>query len=261
MTATQVLIIAAVFSVAVAAPEIAAELDTDPSRIGIFTGIVFAISVISTVAGGNATALLGGVRVSQVCLVFAGLAMLSAVLDEWWGLALAAVLLGLAMGPETPASSHLLSRAVPQAQQTWIFSVRQTGNQIGGIVASLLVPAVAAAYGWRASLGLLAAGCAIYAVLLEVERRALRAVDVPDPSERRTAIADSLRLVLHDRRLRRLALAAFTFCGMQVCHNGFFVSYEVTHLAMDLLAAGWRGESWRTGSARCGPFFKGLALR
>jgi MFS family permease len=237
MTATQALVVAPLFAIAVAAPEIAAELGTTPSRIGLFTGSAFAVSVVSTVIGGNAAAHFGGLRVSQACLVFSALAMIFAILDGWWGLAVAALLLGLGLGPETPASSHLLSRIVPPHRRARLFSVRQTGNQIGGILASLLVPAVAVGYGWRASLALLAAGCALYAVVLEFTRRALRYVDVPARIFRPTA-ASSLRLVRHDKRLRRLALAAFSFCGMQACLNGFLVSYAVEDVGMTLVGAG-----------------------
>lgn len=237
MTAMQALVVAPLFGVAVAAPEIAAELGTQPSRIGVFTGIAFATSVVSTVIGGNAAAYFGGFRVSQACLVFSALAMAFAVVDGWWSLAVAALLLGLSLGPETPASSHLLSRIVPAHRRARLFSIRQTGNQIGGILASLVVPAVAIAAGWRASLALLAVACAIYAVVLEIPRRALRHIDVPARIARPT-VANSLRLVLHNAALRRLAITAFSFCGMQACLNGFLVSYMVERLSMELVAAG-----------------------
>ena len=49
-------------------------------------------------------------------------------------------MLGFAYGPETPASSTLLSRITPPAKRPLVFSLRQTGNQSGAMIGSLALP-------------------------------------------------------------------------------------------------------------------------
>ena len=58
-------------------------------------------------------------------------------------LLLAGLCLGLAFGPETPASTALLGRLVTDERRPLVFSVRQTGNQIGAVCGSLALPAIA----------------------------------------------------------------------------------------------------------------------
>ena len=50
------------------------------------------------------------------------------------------LLFGLAFGPETPASASVLARITPPARWPWVFSIRQTGNQIGAMGGSVLLP-------------------------------------------------------------------------------------------------------------------------
>jgi MFS family permease len=247
MTLTQVLVVAALFSMPVAAPVIAAELGIDPSRVGLFTAIVFGVSIWTTVIGGNAAQRVGGVRVSQTCLVLAAAALGLAVIGKLWALAIAALVLGCAMGPETPASSHLLARVVPQHLRPRLFSVRQTGNQFGAIAVSLFIPAMTALAGWRVGFAIVAGTCLLYALVLEFDRRALLAWDVDASKPERRRLKDSLRVVRHDGRLLRLSIMSVAFCATQICLNGFLVSYLVQDLSMDLVTAGVVMASAQTG--------------
>jgi MFS family permease len=247
MTLTQVLVVSAMFSMPVAAPVIAAELGIDPSNVGLFTAIVFGVSIFTTVIGGNAASRVGGVRVSQACLVLAAASLGLAILGNLWALALAAVALGCGVGPETPASAHLLARVVPLHLRPRLFSVRQTGNQFGAIAISLFLPAMTALAGWRVGFAIVACTCLLYALVLEIDRRALLAWDVDAGPRERRRITDSLRVVRHDPRLMRLAVMSVCYCATQVCLNGFLVTYLVQDLAMDLVTAGVVMASVQTG--------------
>jgi MFS family permease len=238
MTLTQVLVVAALFSMPVAAPVIAAELGIDPSNVGLFTAIVFGVSIFTTVIGGNAASRVGGVRVSQVSLALSAVGLAVATTGNLWALAIAAVIIGCAVGPETPASSHLLARVVPLPLRPRLFSVRQTGNQFGAIAISLFIPAMTALAGWRAGFAIVAGTCLLYALILEFDRRALLAWDVDSGPRERRRLKDSLRVVRHDPRLLRLAIMSVAYCATQICLNGFLVSYLVQDLAMDLVTAG-----------------------
>ena len=103
-------------------------------------------------------------------------------------------MLGLAAGAETPASAHVLSRLVPERLRARLFSIRQTGNQIGAIAASLALPAIAESFGWAAGLLLLALSCTLGALLLASKRHLFRITDAPTAQDRRPSVRDCVRL-------------------------------------------------------------------
>ena len=53
---------------------------------------------------------------------------------------IAAVLVGVGYGPNTPSSSQVLSQVVPERRRAFAFSIKQSGAPIGGVLAGLLLP-------------------------------------------------------------------------------------------------------------------------
>jgi len=148
----------------------------------------------------------------------------------------AGVAIGLACGPETPASSAILGRLAREADRPVVFSVRQTGNQIGAIAGSLALPAIATAVDPRAGYAAIAA-LALCGVLLFERLR-----PVYDPLTRAGGAVFGLRaawrLLRDSRALRRLALASAPYSAIQVALNGFFVVFAVTELGLGHVEAG-----------------------
>jgi MFS family permease len=94
-----------------------------------------------------------------------GLALLAAA-SGLWSTALGAALIGMGYGPITPASSHLLARATPPHRVALVFSIKQTGVPLGGVVAGAFVPALLLTGGIVAALLAVAAAnlvCALVA--------------------------------------------------------------------------------------------------
>jgi MFS family permease len=92
---------------------------------------------------------------------------------------MAGLIVGLAFGPETPASSTLLARLARSEQRPLIFSVRQTGNQIGAMAGSL-TPAIALAAP-RAGFAVIA-GLALVAACIFLSLRARTIPSLAGPS-------------------------------------------------------------------------------
>ena len=141
----------------------------------------------------------------------------------------------LAFGPETPASSALLSKLARSEQRPLIFSVRQTGNQIGAIVGSLALPAIAMAHA-TAGYGLIAAIAVIAAMLLAWLGQRYDPVARGDGAS--LDLMASLKLVAGQPDLRALALVSVPFSALQLALNAFLVTFAVTILAHDHLTAG-----------------------
>ena len=154
MTALQMLVACAMFAPGVMAPRIG----IDPVTLGLYATAPCVVGFLITFAGGMLAGRYGSFRVATGCMVMVFCAM---GLAAWSGaspwLILAGIVLGFAYGPETPTSSTLLFRITPPAKRPLVFSLRQTGNQIGGIIGSLTLPALAAfdpLYGYVAIMGL-----------------------------------------------------------------------------------------------------------
>jgi len=226
------------FALPVIAPQAAADMGLDPSWIGAYSASISGCAIMSALAAGAVVARWGAVRTGQICLVVGAAAALLAATGSVVPVALSAVALGLAFGPETPAASHLLARVIAPGNRALLFSIKQSGMQIGGIAAGLLMPLLLELYGWRAALTAIAV--ATLALSISLQRLHVRYDTDRDPTVtiRPMALKQSLRLVLHSTSLRSLAATAFCFSALQQCFNAFLVVYLVHHLGQSVASAG-----------------------
>jgi MFS family permease len=232
-----VLASASFLAVPILAPAIAADRSLPTGFVGLYSGSLWAASLLTSIAAGGLIARLGAWRVAQLSLLLCVLGLLSASAGSLAGVAMAALLIGLGNGAETPASSQLLVRSVPQDRRAAYFSLKQTGVQIGGMGGAVALPLIAGLYGWRVALWVVAA--VVVAMLVALERPRSRFADLAraTPTARssfRVALAELAR----HRLLRRLAVGAATFGATQVCLNSFMVSYAVAERGATLAQAG-----------------------
>ena len=268
LTAVQAVVAMGSFALSVLAPQ----LGVDLGRLGGLGGLLFGVGALASLASGRLIRWLGDLRLAALCtgcvlLAMAGLAA-EAMATGGVGAMLwpAALLLGLAFGPETPASASVLMRVTPPARRPWVFSIRQTGNQIGAMAGSLGLPALLPLHAAApfALVALLAAAVAL--ACLRLARGAgpgTRPVAAPGP----TAVADvdaaadaatttppgpataatrsgdhasGLRELAASPALRLLTLTMVVFMANQVCLNLFVMSHAVRHWRLDVpAAAGW----------------------
>lgn len=206
-------------------------------HIGVFTAVVYAAAVLSTGMSGGPVRRYGAIRVSQAALLIgaAGLALLASA-SIWLGL-IGAVFIGVGYGPMTPASSHLLIRQTPPARRALVFSIKQTGVPLGGVLAGLAVPPLAIPFGWRGAALAVAAVSAVLAIVCEPLHKSLD--DDADPSAAGGShIVAAVNMVLGEPVLRRLALASLSYSAMQLCVSAFVVNFLTGRAGMALVAAG-----------------------
>jgi MFS family permease len=229
------LMMAAVLAVPVMAPAIAADTGLRASLLGVYSFLMWGAAILASTGVGGLIGRLGAMRVVQTALGLSALAL--ALGAGGWTPALLAVplLIGIACAIETPASSEILARVAPANHRTFIFSLKQTGVQIGGMLAGIVYPAVLPALGWRGAMLALSVLMFAGACALEPMRRALR----DHSSPRATGSGPvGLGFVWRHRGLRDLATASFVFHAMQVCLNTFLVAYLVGEHGYSLVAAG-----------------------
>ena len=242
MTAVQAVVAMGAFSLSVLAPQLGVDLGT----LGRLGTTLFGVGALSSLATGWLIARVGDLPLAGLCMVCVGLAMLCVVADALglgparWSLWPAAVLLGLAFGPETPASAAVLSRVTPPARRPWVFSIRQTGNQIGAVAGSLLLPSLmlvhtAVAFGVVAAFATAVALCCF---ALQRVDGAPPAVRVPSPGA--ALDASGLRALAASPALRVLTATTVVLMATQVCLNFFTMSHAVRHWSLPVpVAAGW----------------------
>ena len=236
--AIQAMVSMALLTLPVMGPEAARALNVSTSLLGIYVALAYLGAMASSVLAGAAVARVGAIRISQIGLLLcaAGLA-LSAV--PWLpAMALGAVLIGLGYGPATPASSHLLARTTPPQHVSLVFSVKQTGVPVGGLLAGAMVPGTALALGWQAALALVALLCMACAAAAQPVRSGFDADRDPKRPLVPGHVTSPIRLVLTHPMLRLLAVCSFFFSIIQLSLTTYLVTYLHQSVGLSLVAAG-----------------------
>ena len=230
---------AAVIGPTVAAPLLLQRLDLGAAAVGVFVALVYIGAMIATQVGAHVVRRFGPIRASQMSLLVSafGLLLLSSTVLPV--VALGAWIIGLGYGPITPASSQMLSRTTDARHYALVFSIKQTGVPLGGVIAGFLVPPLAllggpdAALWGVAALGVLAAvSAAPLAGELDRERDAGSAW--PRPAQ----MLAPVRFVATHPLLRSVALVSFVFSMVQVSLTSYMVSLLTGDLRWALAAAG-----------------------
>lgn len=229
MTWLQALVALGLFAPGVVAPRAHIEV----WQLSMFSCAVFAVGIPASFWGGGFIARMGSMRIASLCAAAIVVSMALASLGSSATLLAAGLCLGLAFGPETPASAALLSRLVTAERRAFVFSVRQTGNQIGAVCGSLVLPAIAIALGpaWCYA----AVGAWLAIGLFEWLRPAYAGKVAPPP---KLDLRARLALVTADRRIAMLALASMPFSAMQVSLNTVFVTLGTRELGLSHIEAG-----------------------
>ncbi|MCD0504725.1 MFS transporter, partial [Bordetella petrii] len=173
--AVQSLVAAAALVVPVLAPVLSAAAGVGAQSVGVYVSLIYVGAMAGSLMAGGWVARQGAIRSSQWGLVLCALGLLCSLSGNVALLAVGAVLLGVGYGPITPASSHLLIQTTPRHRMSFVFSVKQTGVPLGGVLAGLLAPKLEIAIGWRGTLLATALACLACAALAQMVRAELDA--------------------------------------------------------------------------------------
>jgi MFS family permease len=228
----------------VVAPLLSGSVGLAPEAIGTLSALTAAGTVLFLAAGGPVLARFGPVRMLQGGALLSALAMAVSGIGTVPALLLGSFLLGVGYGPTPPSGSRILAATAPKGHRTLIFSIKQAGAPLGGMLAGVVMAPVAESFGWGAAL-LLGAAVAIVAALLingqrrmlDLERDATRAIG-PRALFRPAALAAPFGVLLHAGALLPLSLLAVSFAVVQGCLFSFTVTWLVETHGMTLVQAG-----------------------
>ncbi len=234
--AIQAMISAAALAGPVLAPDVAGRIGTRAALVGVQVGIIYGAAALASLGSGRLIHGRGAVRTSQLALVLAAAGLSLSLAGTVAAIAGGAVLIGLGYGLVTPASSHLLAQSTPAHRMGFVFSVKQTGVPLGGILAGLALPPIALALDWRWAVGLVIALCLGVALGAQPVRAALDGDRMP--GRRASSGANPLRTLLAQPALRGLALTSFVFAAMQLILMGYLVTFLTEGRGLSLALAG-----------------------
>ena len=236
-TATQSLSTLGIVALAAVAPAAANGLGVSPALIGYQVGLVFFGAMLSASAAGGVSMRYGAVRASQFSLwLIAGGCAITAS-GSVWTVGIGAMAMGIGYGIPNSAASQLLARIPSHRRINLLYSIKQTGVPIGGILSGVLLPPLTLAIGWQAALAATAAMLAALAIYIGRVRAAWDTERQPQ-APLLSSMRRSVSLVWQHGPLRWISAASFLYSGVQLCLTGFLATYLVTDIGMSLVLAG-----------------------
>ena len=230
--------------VPILAPALSQELGWSGSSIGYLTATNMLGGLIVLVAGTDLLRKIGGIRGLQFSLLLGAASMALFLHPSLSAALIACLFMGLSNGAATPAGSEVLQRVSPPEKRNLVFSIKQAGVPLGGIVAGLAIPPIVVLAGWRMALF---AGAALVMVATVSTWKVSNKLDEPDRSKKllKAPGLDSLRKLAIPLRsltmgagLLKTSIVGSLFAVGQGCWFTFLVIYLVDSLNYSLEMAG-----------------------
>jgi len=219
------------------APKLAESLGVSPILIGYQVSLTFGAATLATMFAGNAVLRFGAARSTQLSILCCGAGLLLFALPHVAAIALGSIFIGMGMGMTNSAAAHMLVTYTPPQRRNIMFSIKQTGVPVGGVITSLTAPAIAVHFGFHWSL--LMIGVLIVVLLVYVQRhRAQWDNDRGGAGRGEQAAFGGVPLVWRQEGLRWISLVAMIFSGIQRCVLSFTVIFLVAEGSMGLVEAG-----------------------
>lgn len=218
------------------APPMLAAHGWGAGMIGWLAALNTAGSVVFLMAGTPLIHRLGSIRSLQAGMAVGVLGALMLVLPMDLAVLSGSFLMGLCYGPSVSGGGDILQRLAPPQHRNLLFSIKQAGVPLGGVLAGLALPLAAAALSWRGAI-LAVALLPVLTILAVQPMRA--ALDAGRDRARRLDAASFLSLGNLTRPLAVLGQAkglvaiGLAGCCMAVGQGAWF-AFLVTYAAIEL---------------------------
>ncbi|APX92609.1 hypothetical protein BWR19_06455 [Halomonas sp. 1513] len=234
-TWVQTLCSAAMLLVPTLAPQIAAAFGLPTGLVGLQVSLLYGVAMLVSLQAGAVASRLGACRASQVAMLVVAAGCAVALWQTPLSLLVTTLLLGVAYGMTNPAASKLLTRFTPAQHRNMVYSIKQTGVPLGGILAGIAAPPLAQVWSWHVTFLLLGAMSLLTACWLQTRQ--------PNWDRDGDAVAPgkgigSLALLCRRRSLRWMGLAGFCLAAAQLSLLSFAVAFMVEELTITLVMAG-----------------------
>jgi MFS family permease len=217
---------------------------------------VFALGIIiALVFGGNLSLRWGATRVNQAGLVLLGLGTAALSIPSFATVIPASLSLGIGYGALTPSASHILVRYTPAHRRNVVFSLKQSGVPLGGMLTAIIMPVITVTAGWQWTLWIDACAAILMALVMERWRKRWdddRVASTPLATNPLGAVA----IIWRRPRLRLMAFAGAGIVASQICMQSYTVAMFYEQYSLPLIEAGWILTIAQVGGV-CGRLFWG----
>jgi predicted MFS family arabinose efflux permease len=199
--------------------------------------ILFTAATFSSMMSAGLVARYNPMRASQIMVLLCAAGSICIATGNLWLVAIGSVLIGAALGPTTPASSHILSRVTPRHLQPLVFSIKQTGVPLGGVLAGFVGPPLTIMWDWHVAIMVVAGACLATAVITEIWIRGY--ARFADPAiQLRLELIGPLRLLLKSPILRWMLAGCVPLVIAQYALTTFIVLYLQEDIGLSVITAG-----------------------
>ena len=224
-------------------PAVAADLSFNVELVLAYTWFFALVSLVFMAGCGGIIRRYGALRTSQFGCISMALGLLIAALTNQTlfiipSFALIILLISAGTAVATPASSQILAEYAPRKWAPLVFSIKQTGVPAGVAISGLVLVPLAVGYGWRMTLTYTALICVIIAIVLQPLREEFDKKRDPTEIPRWSDFISNIKDVLSQGQRREMAIAAFSFVGMQSVYTNFTITYLYEDLGFSLGEAG-----------------------
>lgn len=226
------------------APTLAPRVGWPVESAGYLSALITGGSVVILLVGMPLLRRYGSMRNLQIGLALGIVGALLSAVPASAALLIGTLFIGISIGPPSSAGMDVLQRFAPPRHRNLLFSVKQAGVPLGGVLAGLLMPWSAQHFGIGAAMALAAAIGTL--TLLAVQPLRARVDTARDRtlvlSWRMFITPDNLRrplaVLVAMPDLRRMGLVGGCLGAGQSAWFAFFVTYLVVALHWSLAAAG-----------------------
>jgi len=236
-TAAQMVVAMSNIVLSTIAPKVAESLGVAPVLVGYHVGLTFGAAAVASVYGGIVVLRLGAALTTQLSMMSSVLGLALFALPHVGFIALGSVAVGVGMGFASPAAAYLMVMHTSPNRRNLLFSIKQTGVPLGGVIIALTAPVLAVTVGWRWSLAMIAA-LAVTTLLMTERARVAWDRDRRPAGSLRSAPFGGVPLVWRQKALRWVALASVLFSSVQRILLSFTVVYLVAEGGYGLVEAG-----------------------
>lgn len=219
------------------APKLAESLGVSAVLIGYQVSLTFGVAMVVSLFGGTAVLRWGAAFVTQLSSGLCAAGLVLFLLPHWSFVAVGSVAVGAAMGLLTPAAAHMLVKYTRPERRNLVFSIKQTGVPVGGVIIALTAPALAITVGWQWSVAVVLVVIVALAAVVG-PRRVVWDDDRNPAASLRQQPLGGLPMVWREPSLRWLSLVAVIFSAIQRCLLTFTVIYLVAEAGYGLIEAG-----------------------
>ncbi len=219
------------------APELAEALGVPGALIGFQVSCIYIGAMATSLVGGVLVRRFGALRCFQIALLLVAIGGAVSAIPLLLAVGVGGGIVGLGYGLTNPPSSHLLMKVTTPNNRNLVFSIKQTGVPLGGVVAGLIGPSVALQFGWQM---VLVSG-ALVSLTLMIFISIFRPYWDTDRDSKAVLRVNPLKdigIIWKYKGLRWVSLSAFSFAAMQVGLSTFAVIMLVGDLNFSLIEAG-----------------------